>query len=808
MSDLVLGSAVDTTTHERTSEPAVVPSGDLVTHGVIVGMTGSGKTGLGVVLVEECLSAGVPTILFDPKGDLTNLCLILPQLDRGSFEPWVDPGAAAKAGLDVGDFAEAQATTWRDGLSSWQITAERLAGLRESVDFAVYTPGSSAGVPVNILGSLDAPPAGADLEALQDEIAGYASSLLGLVGVDADPLTSREHILVSTILHQAWVAGESLDLPTLIMRVSAPPFRKLGVFDLDQFFPAKERTELALRLNGLLASPGFAAWLEGDPLDVESLLWAPDGRPRCSVITVAHLSDDERQAVTAVVLSKVITWMRSQSGTTDLRALLYLDEVAGYLPPVGNPPTKQPLLLLMKQARAFGVGVVLSTQNPVDIDYKALSNAGTWMIGRLQTEQDKARLLDGLTAAAGGVNRSDVDHAIGGLGSREFLLRHPGSDEPSTMTTRWAMSYLRGPLTREQIAALKARGFLTPGGIRSVAGTPEPSSPTVTAEDDGAHAASPPTTDLADDETVVMPPVADRVPVAYLDPAAAWASGIGAARGQRLQAIAVARVHLRYDETRADLVHDEEYEAVIHPLPVDADLVVTQVDYDDRDFSGTVPSGARYVLPEADVASAAWWTSLRRALTDHLVRNRALEVLVNRDLRVYSRPGESQDEFAERCRAAADVAADEATAALRDKAEKKVRTLQSRLLAAQHKVAAAEDARNAQIGTEVASTVGSLLGGVFGGRRSRASVASAARRAQSAQSRVDAARQKVDDVSEQIALIEADLADEIVELDDRWAEKAGRIETLPVSLERTDVRIADLRLVWACLSPPEAGSPT
>jgi hypothetical protein len=459
MSDLVLGAAVDPTTQQRSDTPAGVATDDLVTHGVIVGMTGSGKTGLGVVLVEECLSAGVPALLFDPKGDLTNLALVLPGLSGPEFAPWVDPSAARKEGLSVEQFAEQQATTWREGLAGWGIAPERLAALRERVDIAVYTPGSTAGLPLNILGSLTAPPQGTDAETMADEIEGYASSLLGLLDIDADPLTSREHILLSTIIHEAWSAGESLDLAALITRVQQPPFRKLGVFELDQFYPPADRMTLALQLNGVLASPGFASWITGEPVDIGALLTTPDGRPRCSILTVAHLSDTERQAITSLVLSKVVTWMRRQSGTTDLRALLYLDEVAGYLPPVGNPPTKQPLMLLMKQARAFGLGVVLATQNPVDVDYKALSNAGTWLIGRLQTEQDKARLLDGLTSAAGGVDAAAVAATISGLGKRQFLLRQAGSDQPTVMTTRWAMSYLRGPLTRAQIAELtRARG--------------------------------------------------------------------------------------------------------------------------------------------------------------------------------------------------------------------------------------------------------------------------------------------------------------------------------------------------------------
>ncbi|MFN8168260.1 MAG: helicase HerA-like domain-containing protein [Candidatus Nanopelagicales bacterium] len=456
MADLLLGGRIDPATGDRTPDTASIPTADLTTHGVIVGMTGSGKTGLGVVLIEECLSAGVPAILIDPKGDLTNLCLIFPELRGSDFRPWVNESDAQKAGLDLDAFADQQAGTWKDGLGGWGIAPDRLAALRAKVDFTIYTPGSQAGRPVNIVGDLTAPPVGTDPEVVSDEIDGYVTSVLGMLGISGDPLSSREHILLANLIQNAWSQGQSLDLGTLLAQVQQPPMRKLGVLELDTFFPPADRMAFAMKLNGLLASPSFAAWLTGDPIDIESMLRTPDGRPRCAIISTAHLSDEQRQSVTSLVLSKLVTWMRRQSGTSDLRALLYMDEVAGYLPPTANPPTKKPIMLLLKQARAFGLGVVLSTQNPVDVDYKALSNAGTWLIGRLQTEQDKARLVDGLSSASGSVDVKAVGDTISNLGKRQFMLRKAGKDAPEVMTTRWAMSYLRGPLTRDQIGQAMA----------------------------------------------------------------------------------------------------------------------------------------------------------------------------------------------------------------------------------------------------------------------------------------------------------------------------------------------------------------
>ncbi|MEQ9162228.1 MAG: DUF853 family protein, partial [Ilumatobacter fluminis] len=407
----------------RTGDEIRIDTDKFTTHGVIVGMTGSGKTGLGVVLLEEVLTSGLPTLVIDPKGDLTNLCLTFPGLQATDFRPWIDEAQASAAGESPDEFAASQAELWTKGLLGWGFTAQNIQQLRDRTDFTIYTPGSQSGVPVNIVGSLEAPADTSDAEIVGDEIEGYVTGLLALVGIDADPLSSREHILLSNLINHAWSQGRSLDLPTLVGMVGNPPIRKLGVFELDQFFPPDDRMGLAMKLNGLLASPSFAAWAEGPSLDIQSMLYDENGRGRCAIVTTAHLSDEERQFVTSLVHGKLVTWMRRQSGTTDLRAMLYMDEVAGYLPPTANPPTKKPIMTLMKQARAFGVGVVLSTQNPVDIDYKALSNAGTWMIGRLSTERDKARLLEGLTSAAGGVDIGAVDGTISGLGKREFVLR-------------------------------------------------------------------------------------------------------------------------------------------------------------------------------------------------------------------------------------------------------------------------------------------------------------------------------------------------------------------------------------------------
>ena len=801
MADFVLGGQIDPATAARTGVTTTVGSGDLTTHGVIVGMTGSGKTGLGIVLVEEALRSGVPTLLIDPKGDLTNLCLTFPNLAPTDFEPWVNEGDAAKADQSVPDFAASQAAAWRDGIVGWGLSGADIGALRERVRFTIYTPGSVGGVGLNIVGSLQAPPELTDLESVGDEIEGFVSGLLNLVGIEADPLSSREHILLSNLIMNEWANGRSLDLPTLVGMALTPPIRKLGVFELDAFFPPKDRTAFAMRLNGLLASPSFGSWMSGPPLDIESMLHDPDGAPRCAIVTTAHLGDEERQFVTTLILSKLVTWMRRQSGTTDLRALLYMDEVAGYLPPTAMPPTKKPIMTLMKQARAFGVGVVLSTQNPVDIDYKALSNAGTWMIGRLQTEQDKQRLLDGMSAAAGGVDISAISDTIGGLGKRQFVLRRAGKDQPDVFTTRWAMSYLRGPLTREQISTLMDDQKAAAAEITAPPAPPTPSP--------AESALRPAPAD--DDESALMPKVAEGVPVRWVDVAAPWLSAVGGdPRGSRLTAAIIARVVLRYDDDRAGLVHDEEYEAVLSPLHELLDVsTAVAVDHDDRDLlseapqAAQAPGGTVYRLCDAPIDTKAFWTRVQRDLADHLVRSRTLTLAANAELKSMARPGETTEAFRMRCEADADERADAEIAKLKDGYETKFRRLRDQLQTAEGRADVLEEQRDGQRNEEVLSTVGGVLSGIFGGRRSRGGVfgqlgRAAGRRGRTSATdeRLDVAQDKVNSLSEQLVQLQGELEDEVAAIDVRWSDAGKAITTEWIPLEKADVKVTQLLLVW------------
>jgi hypothetical protein len=447
---------------KKAPQPGLIlyDSKDLVTHAVCVGMTGSGKTGLAIALLEEAALDGVPAIAIDPKGDLTNLMLTFPDLRPQDFRPWINEDDARAKSLSPDDYAAQQAKLWQDGLTTWGQDGERIRRLKEAADFAIYTPASSAGIPISIVASFAAPAQAVrdDTELLRDRVTTTASSILGLLGIAADPIQSREHILLANLFTRAWSAGEGLDLSALIAQIQKPPMTRVGAMDVESFYPAKEREQLAVKMNNLLASPGFNAWLEGVPLDIGQLLRSEGGKPRVAIVSIAHLSEAERMFFVSLLLNQVLDWVRAQSGTTSLRAILYMDEIFGYFPPVAEPPSKRPLLTLLKQARAFGLGIMLTTQNPVDLDYKGLANTGTWFLGRLQTERDKARVLEGLesasAAAHGQFDKAKLDALLSGLSQRIFLMNNVHEDAPVVFESRWTLSYLRGPLTRDQIKKL------------------------------------------------------------------------------------------------------------------------------------------------------------------------------------------------------------------------------------------------------------------------------------------------------------------------------------------------------------------
>ncbi len=804
-----LGREYDLASKQGDSERLVLyDSKDLVTHAVCVGMTGSGKTGLCLTLLEEAAIDGIPAIVIDPKGDLSNLLLTFPDLAAKDFEPWINAEDAAKKGLSSAQFAEQQAATWRAGLAQWGQDGARIAKLRAAADFQVYTPGSNAGTPVSILDSLRAPSEvlREDSELFRERIASTATSLLCLLGIDADPIQSREHILLSTLFGQAWNAGLDLDLGKLIQQIQDPPVKRIGVLELDSFYPAKERFALAMRLNNLLAAPGFAAWMEGEPLDIGAFLYTPQGKPRIAIFSIAHLSDSERMFFVSLLLNQMLAWTRTQSGTSSLRALLYMDEISGYFPPTAEPPSKRPLLLLMKQARAYGVGVVLATQNPVDLDYKGLSNAGTWFIGRLQTERDKARVLDGLEGAAAqastGFDRASVDAMMSRLTNRVFLMNNVHSDGPQVIEVRWALSYLRGPMTRAEIKRLCETRRPQLGATSSVAPTPSalkpPSAAPSVARVSSKAAATRPV--LAPEISQVFLPVRDEIP---------------AGCSLSYAAMLFASAKLYFVDKKLGL----EHEVAVHSLtPLSSGLVAVdftasiEVDLDLEDVSSEPEADAGFELLSPEAGKPKSYDAWRKQFVDAVYRNVKLPLMQSPSLEEVSRPGESERDFRLRLGQIAREARDALAAKLRARHSSRFTTLDERIRRAEQAIEVQEgQARDAKFSTAL-SFGSAVLGALFGGKRSAVGKASTALRGASRSAResgdVERAGETLEALRAQRAALEAEIGAELKAAESKSDPRSEALEPLEVPLKRSNVTVRAFCLAWVPQSVDPSGART
>jgi hypothetical protein len=713
-----LGRLYDLPTGKTSDRPVLYDPADLTTHAVVTGMTGSGKTGLCIALMEEAALQGIPAIIIDPKGDLTNLLLHFPNLAPADFQPWLDAELVRREGKPLEQAAAETAAHWRQGLAEWGVEADRLRALTESARFTVFTPGSDAGLKVSVVSSLEAPPVPweGNREVLREKISATVTALLGLVGMeDIDPVRSREHILLSSIFEHAWSSGSRLNLDELILQTQTPPFDKLGAFQVDAFFPPKQRMDLAVLLNNIYAAPSFETWREGAPLDIAGMLHDADGKPRHNVFYVAHLSDAERMFFITLLLSAVETWMRTQPGSGALRALVYFDEIYGYLPPQSSPPSKGPLLRMLKQARAFGVGLLLATQNPVDLDYKALSNAGTWFVGKLQTERDKERLLDGLESIGGGLDRAAYDRAISALGKRVFLLHNvhaplggqAGRGELPLFQTRWTMNYLAGPLTRAQIPALNKFSGVD-GSAGSTPGLDLATQAAVSFGAAGDWQAMPqpvPTqmasTQPAEPTAAALPPKSAPLPGTGTRPAvpasvdefflpltfslteAFTAAGETPAPDAAMAAVLyrpnlLASARARLQDRRYDLDTEQELAAL-----VDAPDRRGVADWDAVLYHGPslerierLPAiQARFDGLPAKLGDEKLLATIRRDFTDWVYRKTKAVVRVNRELKVMAGPDVSQAEFRTRCAEAARAGRDAELEKLTPSFERRKRTL-------------------------------------------------------------------------------------------------------------------------------------
>ncbi len=751
------------------TEPDLVmyDSKDLVTHGVCVGMTGSGKTGLCIALLEEAAIDSIPAIVIDPKGDMANLLLAFPGLTASEFFPWINSDEAARANQPPDQFAAGQADLWRNGLQQWGQDGLRIWKLQESADFTLYTPGSASGVPVSVLNSFacPAPTVLEDREATADLITSATTGLLGLIGVSGDPISSREHILVSNIIQHSWKQGQGVDIAALIRSIQNPPFDRVGAFVTDSFFPPKERFELALRLNNLLAAPGFSAWLEGEPLDVGRFLHTAEGRPRVSIFSIAHLSDAERMFFVTLLLNQVVAWMRTQPGTTSLRALVYMDEVAGYLPPVADPPSKKPLMLLFKQARAFGVGVLLATQNPVDLDYKALSNAGTWFIGRLQTPQDIDRLVKGLGA---GESEESLRRTIASLGKRVFLMKNIHETAPEVFQTRWCLSYLRGPLTLAQIKTLQA------------------------AKQTAIPAAAPAAPSKAD-----RPSLPPQIPEFFL--ALRGIKPAGSCTVYKPAVCALGDVHfVGGPSLRKGVAADIGSDAVL----VSWDESRT-CDFDETQLEKEPAAGAEFAPMAAAAGKPENFKAWTREFSDFLYRTAQIETYRSAEFKLASNPGESESDFRVRVSQIAREKRDRAMQALRNKYGPRIAVLEDRIRRAQQKMQKEKtDVR--QAGIQTAISIGATLLGAFMGRKAvstgtigRASTAmrSGARTVKE-QSDIAAASENLEALTQQKEDLEAEFNAEMQALEGTTDPLKQTIETAARRPKKSDVAVRLIALVW------------
>ncbi|MEO8196064.1 MAG: ATP-binding protein [Thermoanaerobaculia bacterium] len=785
-----LGKPVDAATGATIDEALLYDSRDLVTHAVCLGMTGSGKTGLGIALLEEAAIDGVPALVIDPKGDLTNLLLTFPDLAPADFAPWVQEEEARRKGLDVPAYAAAEAAKWKKGLASWGEDGDRIRRLKAAASFRIFTPGSNAGEPISILATFAAPPPELvdDAELFGDRVQSTATSLLGLVGIAGDPLRSREHILISSLFDRAWRAGASYDLAQLIADIQKPPLDRVGVLPLESFYPAKERFELAMTVNALLAAPGFEVWLKGTPLDVQQLLYTSDGRPQVAVLSIAHLSDAERMFFVSLLLNQTLAWMRTRQGTSSLRAILYMDEIFGYLPPTANPPSKRPMLTLLKQARAFGLGVVLATQNPVDLDYKALSNIGTWLLGRLQTERDLARVLDGLEGVAGGIDRQEISRLLAGLGQRRFLLHNVHEEKPVLFESRWAMSYLAGPLTRDQIRKLKGDG----GSAAGAAVATRPATP----------ASAAPTLSAAGAENRAAPPILPaEIPVLFRHSPGRVQGYSGAILGQ-------GRVHFQSPDAGWSFTRE-----VARALPIAAGEALL-VDWAESapiepgELSEAVPSGASgFAALPAEATRAKSYESWAKSYKDFLARAEELTVYSSKELGESSKPGESEGAFRVRLADLARQRRDAEVDKVKQRFAARFTALGERMRRAQAKVAEQESQATAQKISTAASVLGALAGAFFGRRKlSGATLSRAATSARSAsrsmkESRdVGLAEEGVEAVQARIADLNAELGAAIAEVEQRADPQAIALTARALKPKKADVELLRVGLVWLPLT--------
>lgn len=770
-----LGKIVDPSKKKETSEtPLLYDSKNLTTHAVCVGMTGSGKTGLCIDILEEAALNKIPAIIIDPKGDLGNLLLTFPDLSPNEFLPWIDESEASRKGMQPNSYAETIAKTWKEGLEKWGESPERVQNLRNSTSMVIYTPASKAGIPVSILSSFAAPTKEImqDEEALRDRILSITSSLLGLLGIDADPVKSREHILISTIIAKAWEKGTDLNIATLIQQIQKPPFETIGALDTDTFFPPKDRLALSISLNGLLASPGFQAWMEGEPLDIQQIFFTKEGKPKLSIFSIAHLSSSERMFFVTILLNELLSWMRRQPGTSNLRSLLYMDEIFGFFPPSAMPPSKIPMLTLLKQARAFGLGVILATQNPVDLDYKGLSNCGTWFIGKLQTERDKARVLEGLQAASNGeIDAKTLDKMIAQTGNRIFIMRSIYEKAPILFETRWTMSYLRGPLTLAQIGKLK------PTFESSFSDTKVE---TVKSSDGSAKP--------------IVPP---GIPEFFGNPQASKAvnyhplvAGIG-------------KVHFVDSKNKIDSWQDFK---IVAPASDDGSSINWEqgklFHNEELQLDNTPVPGSSFKELPSGLMKKKNYDEFQKSLSAYIYQNQEITLYQSQDLKLISKPDQSEDEFRKNLSSVLLERRTEAIQKIRSQYEDKIAQVSDKLKRAQEKATEKQQKASWQKIDTGLSFLTSILDAVLGRKITKGTISKAGtsirRAGKMSQDSQDVMRAEDECAmyQQQLDDLRMELNNEVTRLESSMDPNSIPLQSIIIRPRKGDILIEKVALVW------------
>ncbi len=781
-----LGKEYDLEAGSGTDNMLLYDSKDLYTHAVVVGMTGSGKTGLCIGMLEEAGIDRIPAIIIDPKGDIANLLLTFPNLEASEFQPWVDEGQATRKGVSVEEFAQQEADKWRKGLGKWGQDEARIRKLRDTVEMRIYTPGSNTGRPLTILKSFSAPGPEVinDVDAFRERISAATSGLLALLGIDADPIRSREHILISNILDRAWRNGKDLNLGSLIGQIQSPPFERVGIMDLDSFFPSTDRMELAMTMNNLLASPSFSGWMSGEPLNIKNMLHNEDGKPCMSILSIAHLSEKERMFFVTILLNEILSWMRSQAGTSSLRAILYMDEVFGYFPPTKNPPSKQPMLTLLKQARAYGLGVVLATQNPVDLDYKGLSNTGTWFLGRLQTERDKMRVLEGLEGASAQVgssfDRGKMEAILAGLGSRRFLMNNVHDDQPVIFETRWVMSYLRGPLTRTQIQKLVGDSGYTP---KSVAAD-QPQRP-------AAEKIKSPIDKINQQQLIPT-----DIPQMFVEPQERIRDGERLVYRPAL--IGRGRLHFVRASYNIDSWQERTFLAQLtgDELPNeiwdDAELFSDHLELDDQPFEE-----GEFTAVGAALQKARNYKTWSKELKEFLYRGQQITVWKCPKLKEYSEPGETLGDFKVRLEQHVSELRDEETEKLRKKYAKKFTSLRDKIRRAEDRLEREESQYKESRMSSYMNIGSTIMGALLGRRSTRASTSMKSYgRASREKDDIYRAKDNLKDLHDKFKDLEHEFNDAMDNLAEKISIENLEFEDLTLEPRKSHISIEDFGICW------------